>query len=343
MSNKRVLAILCSDLHLSHKPPIARSKEDWYQVMKRYLKQLRILCFRNSWDSSGGRYYPKVICAGDIFDKWNSPPELINFAIEQLPSMYAIPGQHDLPNHNYLDRTKSAYWTLVQARKITNLWPKEPCVILTPDGVPCLRLTGFPWSYTITPTKGELDNAINLAVIHQYIWKIGYGFLGAPSCSIVGTKLRKELRSFDAAIFGDNHIGFLSQFAQNNCEKKPWLNKKKSILNCGGFIRRNSDQVEYCPMVGLLKEDASIETVQLDTSKDKMEFDLPVKKENPELCSAEFIASLKNVISIGRDFNETIRLLLDKQDEMMEGTRSLIKSVLQETGAKSERESTEED
>ena len=40
---------------------------------------------------------------------------LISFAIRELPSCYAIPGQHDLPNHSYTDIQRSAYWVLVEA------------------------------------------------------------------------------------------------------------------------------------------------------------------------------------------------------------------------------------
>ena len=54
--------------------------------MQRSLEQIRDL--QKEFDCP-------VICAGDIFDKWNSPPELINFAYDNLPEIYAIPGQHD--------------------------------------------------------------------------------------------------------------------------------------------------------------------------------------------------------------------------------------------------------
>ena len=104
-NTENIIAIFAADLHLSLKAPIWRSTEqDWFEAMLRPLVELRTLATLHNCP---------IVYAGDIFDKWNSPPELINFAIEHLPKGHAIPGQHDLPLHNYEDIRKSAYWTLV--------------------------------------------------------------------------------------------------------------------------------------------------------------------------------------------------------------------------------------
>ena len=111
-SNK-VIAILCADIHLQHKAPVWRSAEDdWYEAMRRPLKEITDLGYTHNCP---------IIIAGDIFTKWNSCPELINFALTYLPSgAYCIPGQHDLPNHQIKDIEKSAYQTLIKAGKITD-------------------------------------------------------------------------------------------------------------------------------------------------------------------------------------------------------------------------------
>ena len=110
-----VIAVLCSDIHLSLKCPVARSAEpNWLEATKRSLDELR---------SVAEEHNAHVVVAGDIFDRWNSPPEIINFAIENLPNCYAIPGQHDLPNHRYEEIERSAYYTLIKAGIIENLNP----------------------------------------------------------------------------------------------------------------------------------------------------------------------------------------------------------------------------
>lgn len=196
LQNKDVVAILCSDIHLSIKPPVCRSIDvDWFDTMAYYLTQLNNLAEEHA---------APVICAGDIFDKWNAPAELINFALAYLPDeMYAVPGQHDLPAHNYDEMNRSAYGTLVEAGKIINLEPGKPQY----DGD--LALHGFPWGTPITPLREKDEDFIHLAVIHQYAHKgKSTSYPGAPAdCHV--KHLLKQLDGFDAAVFGDNHIHWL--------------------------------------------------------------------------------------------------------------------------------------
>ena len=73
----RVIAILCADVHLSLNPPVWRSNEpDWFAAMKRPLDEIKELQKKN--------HDCPVFCAGDIFHKWDSPAELINWAIDNL-------------------------------------------------------------------------------------------------------------------------------------------------------------------------------------------------------------------------------------------------------------------
>src|ERR1700761_1543949 len=109
MSNS-LEAILLSDLHLSHKCPIARSDEkSWYDAMERPWKQVKKLAGNCP-----------IVCGGDFFnDGWrphNCPPELINWAIDVLPSsIFSVAGQHDLKHHRVETIKETAFWTLVKA------------------------------------------------------------------------------------------------------------------------------------------------------------------------------------------------------------------------------------
>ena len=100
-----VIAVCCSDIHLSHRPPKLREAEpNWYAAQARVLSQVRAVVETHKCP---------LIVAGDVFDEgWRAhkcPPELVNFAIRHLPVCYAVPGQHDLPHHRYADVDKSAY------------------------------------------------------------------------------------------------------------------------------------------------------------------------------------------------------------------------------------------
>ena len=99
---KKPVALVCSDIHLCHTRPTSRSAEpDWYEAMARRLHQV---------DEIASYQQVPVLCAGDVFDRWNSPPELINFAIKNMPPMWAVPGQHDLPHHRLDEVHRSGLW-----------------------------------------------------------------------------------------------------------------------------------------------------------------------------------------------------------------------------------------
>lgn len=279
----QVLAVCCSDIHLSHKPPIARSTEkSWYDAMSLAMDELRLF---------GITYNCPIVVAGDIFDRWNPPPELINFAIKALPKCYAIPGQHDLPNHSYNDIRRSAYWTLVEAGVVENLFPGIRYEVGP------LAMYGFPWGEALEPCKEPGTTFVTtLAVIHKYIWsrKLNTGYQGAPE-EALGNRMIAKLKGFDAAIFGDNHIGF---------------DVSEGVYNCGCLIRRKVDENGYQPNVGLLRANGCIERVPLESSKQDVfiSYDEAVAKfisRDADDIEA-FVQGLANLTEATVDFREAV-------------------------------------
>ncbi len=307
----KVIAILCSDIHLSHRPPPARANEpSWYDAMVRPLHEL---------DQLSRRHNVPIICAGDVFDKWNSPPELINFAIEHMPKMHAIPGQHDLPYHSHEDIHKSAYWTLVEAGKIESLSQTK----LLSDEVlfSTFSIHSFAWGMDIEPCTLSDDypeyDGISLAVIHKYCWIKGESYPGAPEENNLGS-YRKQLEGYDAAVFGDNHIPFLA--LSNHC----------NVINCGGFMRRKADEEHHTPIVGLLYDNASIEQHYLDISKDIFTTD-HLDKPIVEPDMREFIEELQDLDSDSLDFTEAVNRYLSS-NKISQKVKDLILESLEVTG-----------
>lgn len=223
------LAVLCADIHLSDTPPIARSVEkDWYACMERGLVELQEIAHQHS---------VPILCAGDIFHKWNSSARLINFALEHLPHMYAIPGQHDLPYHSMTHIQQSAYWTLVKAGKVKTL-------SAVPRLLTKMWVWGFPWGCDILPAITATH--LRVAVIHAYIWRDKKGYPGAP-VNKLASAYAPVLQGFDVALFGDNHKSFTTH--TGGCV----------IWNNGGFFRRNIDEIKHRPRVGILMEDATVQ------------------------------------------------------------------------------------
>lgn len=307
-SNKKVIAIFCADLHLSLTPPIWRLAEpDWFAAMKRLLNEIRDL---------QEKYNCLVICAGDIFDRWNSLPELINFALEYLPDkMIAIPGQHDLPLHIYNDMQKSAYWTLVKAGKIQNILSDFHVKIGQ------MVLHGFPFGFPITPLAKEWEGdrlpAIHIAVVHEYVWVDGYSYPNAPiENRLHNTTGRHKWMGYDIIIYGDNHLGFSTCIGQT------------SIFNCGTLMRRKSDEIKYEPQVGLLLSSGKIEQYHLDISKDKYLDIQDSLGTETSLDMKAFIQELEKLGDTDLDFHDAMKQYL-KKNKVKESVCNIILKAME--------------
>lgn len=292
---EKVIAIFCADLHLSLTAPIWRSNEpDWFAAMQRPLNYIKEIQFLNN-DCP-------VLCAGDIFHRWNAPPELINFAIEYLPlNMYCIPGQHDLPLHNYDDIKKSAYWTLIKAGIINYLHPNK-CVVLDNNIV----LWGFPFGFPIKATSKRIDKVINnpsikhIAIAHEYVWIKGHSYPSAPPSRKV-SKIKTTKLGYDIIIYGDNHIGFSSCFTDGT-----------QIFNCGSLMRRHSDQLNYKPQIGLLLSNGNVKGHYLDISQDK-HLDIERKTLGEDTLNMKaFIEELEKLGNTDLDFTDAMERYLKK-------------------------------
>jgi DNA repair exonuclease SbcCD nuclease subunit len=234
------------------------------------------------------KYEVPVLCAGDIFDHWRSPPELINFALEHLPEMYAVPGQHDMPLHSMDDIKKSAFWTLVEAKKVF--------LVTLGTTVGGVWIGGAEWG-------GELPGVfagteIKVALLHAYAWIQGKSYPGAPEANELGS-YRKMLKGYDVAIFGDNHKGFLAECG------------KTQVMNCGTLMRRKSDEIKYRPQVGLLLSTGKIIPYRLDTQDDKIEVTEAVKKAEVDTDLEQFLQGLTQLQNSRLDFVEAMKQVLE--------------------------------
>lgn len=292
-----VIAILAADFHLQHSAPIARSAEpDWYGAMLRPLLELQQLV---------NRYDAPLVVAGDIFDKPNPPPELIHFAMEWMPTMFAVPGQHDLMYHRYEDLNKTAYGVLVKAKGLWNLPPGEPENL---NGE--WAAVGFPWKHKIKKKPKDWEGGKAVCVAHQYIFDTGKNSF--PGAKGHYTQI-PHLNTYDVCVFGDNHKPF-------SCT----LGKDTKIFNCGSLMCRHTDERDHSPRVGLLREDGTIESHYLDTSADKWLSENDMVKKVAEMVNLpELVDEFKKLAGKATDF------LMELQRVMREeGLGEDVKEVL---------------
>jgi len=301
----KVIAIFLADIHLSLKAPVWRSAEsDWLEAQSRPLLQI----------SSLQQRYEEcpVFCAGDVFDKWNACPELINWAIDYLPdNMYAIPGQHDLPLHQYEDIGRSAYWTLVKAGKIQDI--KE----LTPIELSNFIICGFPFGSEICPLNYTTDK-LKIAIVHDYVWIPGHSYPDAPEGKKFGKRIAGiqsgKYFGYDVIVYGDNHKGFIHQIEDT------------TIFNCGTLMRRKSDEIDYRPQVGLLLESGEVIPHYLDISKDKY-LDTMDTVEKPDLDIADFISGLEKLGKTALDFRDAMKQFLDRGETSVEAKEIILNAM----------------
>lgn len=303
-----VIGIVCSDIHLSHKPPLARSNdEDWYGTMKEYLGQLRALQRKHDCP---------VFIAGDIFHTPDSPAELINLALRALPDRtYAIPGQHDLPLHNYADIKKSAYWTLVEAGKVNNLEPGRNSAGLD------ISVYAFPWGHKITPPEDDDEYEFKLALIHAYVWDRKNKYRGAPQEQELYPNVAQSLDGYTVAAFGDNHKGFWYMASEHG---DPW------IINCGTFIKRRMDEIDYEPQVGLLHLQGNITIHKLDTQIDTfIDPDEALSIIEHAVDAADLLEELGKLGSKVVDFVEAVNQFCERNN-VAKGVRKLLTEIMKD-------------
>lgn len=298
MRKPNPIAILCSDLHLTLLKPAFRDDQDWVATQINYLGQLKVLAAPQDLP---------IICAGDLFDRWKVEPELIHLALRHFPHrrMFCVPGQHDLPNHRIDQTHRSGYGVLVEASSIQDIAGKVESVSVTKGLATSVRLVlhGFGWGQEITPLsmKERADRHIHIAVIHQYCWSSkATSYPGAAPEQKVAT-FKKALKGYDAAVFGDNHKGFVAKCGECN------------VINTGGFIRRKSDEVDYKPTVGILMSDGTIVQHFLNTTMDRFHSKVE-KREEVAVNMKEFIDGLEGLGEDGLNFKEAVENHLRTDD-----------------------------
>ena len=298
-----VIAVVCSDVHLSHTVPSARSGEaSWYDAQRRVLRELTHIC---------AKYHVPCVIAGDLFDRWNSPAELINLAITHLPpNVYAVPGQHDLAHHCYADMEKTAYGTLVASGRIINMSVGKVLMLSDTSGV-----VGVPWGFKLRNInkKGRTLSAI----IHQFVYDGATGHVGATNGYF--SESQQALLGFRNAFFGDNH----KAFSYINLPDDP----TPSIINCGALQRRKSDEIRYEPKVYLLHDNGAVTPRPLlCASEDTIE----AKKEviaGTSVDINEFVDALSGLGSSFISFKEAVTDFI-RNKEVRSGVAAVLREVL---------------
>ena len=307
------VALFCSDIHLSDEVPAARAETDyeWRVTQFDYIDQIITLANQND---------VPIFIAGDIFHTWEVSLRLLNDLMMLISkcknTIFAIPGNHDLPNHNYSNLYRSAYGSLVLADKIVEIGIHGKIGLHLKKKV--INVWGFPYGtdlIEVEPAEGE----INIAMAHKFCWYGKHSHKKAEDGNRADN-LARQLKGFNAAVFGDNHTGFLHE-------------RDIDIFNCGCMIPRRLPEQLLTPQVGLLYSDAHIKVVQLDKSKDKWKekIELP---NNPSTSNIDVYSIFEGMESLPSeakiDYAERVLDLME-QNEIREEVKTIVLNTLDKT------------
>jgi len=290
----RVIAVACSDVHLSEKVPVARQGEkNWIEKQKEALQFVTGEAFNLD---------VPLIIAGDLFHKAKTVPVVETMAMKALSACHCllIPGQHDLPNHSYNNLHQSSYGLIHTFLSITQ---KEKELLFS--------LELFPYDSDIR-SKAPKDK-ISVAVIHDLIWNKEPPYPGAPESGNV-KELTKKMKGYTFIVCGDNHKGFVTK------------SKGTTIVNCGSLIRRSADQEDYIPCCYLLHEDGDVTSVPMPIKKDSFTRDHRDIENRKDSMVESFVSRLQE-IEMDLSFENNLDRYC-KKNKIREEVISLLKETI---------------
>jgi hypothetical protein len=303
------LFLATADLHLSDRPPICRAGiEDWIGYQRGLLAEI---------NSIAQEHNIPVLCAGDIFDRPRVSPRLEMMAMEMIGEWIFIPGQHDMPGHDYNRAfTEGSFGVLSSANTLAPYTPVGIRVMGNRygDPIPVDCLYEFGGKMHQQPKV----NPSQIALIHHLVWYRESPFPGAPEEGNV-CKLAEQFVDYDFVVSGDNHQSF-TYWDPRDPDKPLWVNP-------GPPWRRTTDAGR--PEVVLVYEDRKINSIEMPDYGLFSDAHLPVDDTETDERIREFVESLRESEFEGLDFTENVRRYLTSQECSERAKHKLLEAIEQ--------------
>jgi len=268
--------ILTADWHLRSDVPICRKETEieWYGLQSSILQFIANMANKRE---------AKLCIVGDIFHRAKSENKIVNMFLYSAfakEGIYAIAGNHDLPEHSWNNMTDSSFGSLLLSERIK-----------------LLEEIGTANNFN-QPFRGKGD----ILFTHQLI-------LDDPAklSKIKGAKTPQQmLDEFPAAKLictGDGHGTIVY-------EKKGRL-----LINPGSITRQTSDQKDFKPCIFYIDTDdfSTLERIDLPDTGEISDTHRKAIAEKEERISAfvEKIASSKNITM---DFEHNVKNAISESE-----------------------------
>jgi len=296
-------AVISADWHLRADRPRCRLDEDWEASQERIV--IAIVAIAK-------KYNVPLVVVGDLFDSPTVPHRIVSMLLKHADDVdegvYILPGQHDLPYHQWKNVDSSAFgnlWALtgspwqhatgirdVGALGGRELWGDPP--LTTPDEIIFLHTLVFPSAKDLPPnvearTAGEL--------LAEY-----------PKAKWIFT--------------GDYHRAF--HYEKNG----------RHVVNPGCISRQAADFKDYHPQVWAVDTDAgSVEAVELpDTSADVVTDEYLRREEEREERITAFVETVKKSEGLTLDFLANVESMLERNKKTLSpGVVQTIRELMAES------------
>jgi len=279
-------AILTADWHIRATVPVCRT-DDFITAMWEKIDFILDLTVQ---------YRIPILIAGDVGLKSQWPNWLEEEFIGKVKAkkdeagIYAIPGQHDLPDHNLDLWRASAIGVLHEAGAVMFLGVDgQKFVHLDEPGL--CSIFPFPYGGEIFHIeKGDYKSPL-IAIAHTLVTeRVPESFLAEHgACSAMS--LLKKFPEYDLILTGDNHKPFVIE------------SEGRLLVNPGSLMRTTADQADHKPRVYLwYHEDNRVEPVYLPIEEgviDRTHIDLQAAKD--ERIEA-YVSRLSEEVEIGLSF-----------------------------------------
>jgi len=251
--------IIVSDLHIRDKIPEYRT-ESFINDMFDKVKQIKELEEEEQC---------RVLCAGDVFDRWKTSTELISRLIDVFPYyFYSIYGQHDLPNHNKELLHKSAFGFMMKLGYISN-----------PEKIKNVSIKTFPYGEELPK---RYDGKEQIIIAHILTWKDKEPFPDAKGNN--AQMMFKRFPKAELIVTGDNH----QQFVVTN-------EKGQVLINPGSMLRTSKSQIDFKPAMFIYDFDSKeVEIVPFELNKNAFREEAIETKELKEVELMNFVENIDN-------------------------------------------------
>ena len=294
---KKVLAILCADLHIRSDKPVCR-KDDYLVAQQQKLSFIKDLVITNGCP---------LIVAGDVFHTAKSSPYVEKIALDFFIGMdcIVIPGQHDLPYHRLSHVNQGSYGVLATLNNV--------------EGKIKFHYTELG-DWMVVTLQG-----IKIAIAHIFVPKPNdkqdFAIIGKDYDGYVHKW--KQL-NVDLVVTGDNHKSFIVQ------------NRSYIHINPGSMMRMTASQENHKPMVVKVYTDLTTEIVYLPIMEGVIDRTYVDKDYQREDRLQAFVKKVSSEYELDIDFLHNLRQFLTV-NKVRKGVKDKINQLLEEVVNESNR------